>query len=252
MGVGLQLNVLDVSDPTAPREVGGSAPLSGFVQNVAVSGTVGYVAAGGGGLRVVDVSNPARPAVIGSLQTRGYAEGVAVSGTTVCLADGPYGLRVIDVSNPSNPAEIGSAFRRNYAFKVAMAGHYAYVAAAGASLPIVDLTNPAKPVQVATFAAPGYAYGLAVSGDTPGYGANPQRGEPNTTGSSCPILKGGWAVGRTSAVTQNRPMRSSAPWEASAKLRGLCIQAAILSERRKNYTICSSKQKRRTIPRCRL
>jgi hypothetical protein len=35
----------------------------------------------------------------------------------------------------------------------------------------------------------------------------PPQGEPNTTGSSCPILKGGWAVGRTSAVTQTRPTR---------------------------------------------
>ena len=75
-------------------------------------------------------------------------------------------------------------------------------------------------------------------------------GEPNTTGSSCPLLKGGWAVGRTSAVTQNRPMRSSAPWEASAKPRESCILPAILSERRKSYTICSSKQKRRTILCC--
>ena len=166
VGVGPRLMVLDVSDPTAPREVGGSAPFSGPVQDIAVSGTVAYVAAGGAGLQVVDVSNPTHPTEIGSLQTRGYAEGVAVSGTTVCLADGPYGLRVIDVSSPSNPTEIGSAFTRNYAFKVAMAGHYAYLAAAGAGLLIVDLTNPAKPVQVATFATPGYAYGLAVNGNT--------------------------------------------------------------------------------------
>ena len=39
------------------------------------------------------------------------------------------------------------------------------------------------------------------------YPRAPPQGEPNTTGSSCPILKGGWAVGRTSAVTQTRPTR---------------------------------------------
>ncbi len=166
LGVGPRLIVLDVSDPTAPREVGGSAPFSGAVQDVAVSGTIAYVAAGGGGLRVLDVSDPTLPAEIGSVHSRGYAEGVAVSGTTVGLADGPYGLRVIDVSNPANPTEIGSAFTRNYAFKVAIAGSYAYVAAAGAGLLIVDLTNPAKPLQVATLATPGYAYGLTVTGNT--------------------------------------------------------------------------------------
>jgi uncharacterized protein (TIGR03437 family) len=166
VGVGQRLIVLDVSNPSTPLEVGSSAPFADFVRDIAISGTVAYVATGGSGLHLLNVSDPIHPAEIGSLQVRGYAEGVAVLGTTVCLADGPYGLRVIDVSNPAAPAEIGSAFTRNYAFKVAMDGQYAYVAAAGAGLLIVDLTNPAKPSEVATLATPGYAYGLAVSGNT--------------------------------------------------------------------------------------
>lgn len=98
LGVGLRVIVLDVTDPTSPREVGSSTGFSDFVRDIAVSGTVAYVAAGGAGLRVLDVSDPTRPAEIGFLQSRGYAEGIAVSGTTVCAAYGPYGLRVIDVS----------------------------------------------------------------------------------------------------------------------------------------------------------
>jgi len=166
LGVGLRVIVLDVTDPTSPREVGSSPPFSDFVRDIAVSGTFAYVAAGGAGLRVLSVSDPTRPEQVGSVQLRGYAEGVAVSGTTVCLADGPYGLRVIDVSNPRSPAEVGFAFSRNYAFKVATDGRYAYVAAAGAGLLIADLTNRAKPSEVATLATPGYAYGVAVNSNT--------------------------------------------------------------------------------------
>ena len=166
VGVGLRLVVLDISNPADLREIGVTQPFPHFIEDIAISGALAYVAAGGAGLRVLDVSDPARPAEIGSLQLRGYAEGVAVSGTMVWLADGPYGLRVIDVSNPRNPTEIGSAFTRNYAFKVATDGRYAYVAAAGAGLLIADLTNPAKPSEVATLATPGYAYGLAVSDNT--------------------------------------------------------------------------------------
>ena len=162
VGVGLRLIVLDLSDPTSPREIGSSAPFADFVRDIAVSGTFAYVAAGGAGLRVLSVSDPTRPMEVGSIQLRGYAEGVAVSGATVVLADGPYGLRVIDVSNPSNATEVGSAFSLNYAFKVAIDGHYAYVAAAGAGLLIADLATPAKPREIATLATPGYAYGLAV------------------------------------------------------------------------------------------
>jgi uncharacterized protein (TIGR03437 family) len=208
VGVGQRLIVLDVTDPTTPREVGSSAPFADFVRDIAVSGTVAYVAAGGAGLHVLDVSDPAHPAEIGAVQLRGYAEGVAVSGTTVCLADGPYGLRVIDVLNPRNPTEVGSAFTRDYALKVAMAGHYAYVAAAGAGLLIADLTNPAKPSQVATFATPGRAYGLAVNGNTV-YVAGGWEGLAivDVTAKATPRLLGqyrteGWAMGVSVSGTQ--------------------------------------------------
>ena len=208
LGVGFRLIVLDTSDPTAPREVGASAPFVGAVRDVAVSGTIAYVATGGAGLRVLDVSDPTRPAEIGSLQSPGYAEGVAVSGTTVYLAQGPYGLRVIDVSNPRNPTEIGFAFTQNYAFKVAVDRRYAYVAAAGAGLLIADVTNPAKPAEVTTLATPGYAYGLAVSDNT-AYVAGGWEGllTVDVTSRDQPRLLGqhrttGWAFGVTLSGTQ--------------------------------------------------
>ncbi len=59
-----------------------------------------------GGLRVVDVSNPAQPREVGFYDTPGWAEGVAVSGAYAYVADGD-GLRVVDVSNPAQPREVG-------------------------------------------------------------------------------------------------------------------------------------------------
>ncbi|MEK7994635.1 MAG: hypothetical protein AAB403_12595 [Planctomycetota bacterium] len=69
VGVGLRLVVLDVSNPATMREVGATAPFPHFVEGVAVSGTHAYVAAGGAGLRVVDVSKPERPMEIGAWDT---------------------------------------------------------------------------------------------------------------------------------------------------------------------------------------
>jgi hypothetical protein len=165
VGVGLRLVVLDVSNPTDLREVGVTQPFPHFVEDIAISGTLAYVAAGGAGLRVVDISNPASPTEIGAWDSRGYSGGVAVTGTTVYLADGPYGLRVVDVSKPSQPIEVGSAYSMNYAFKVAVQGHHAYVAAAGAGLLIADVADPRHPVEVGSLATMGYAYGVAVAGN---------------------------------------------------------------------------------------
>jgi hypothetical protein len=164
VGVGLRLVVLNVTDPVTLTEVGTTAPFPYFVEDIAISGTRAYVAAGGAGLRVVDVSDPANPTEIGAWDSPGYAEGVAVSGKTVYLADGPYGLRAVDVSEPTNPIPLGAAFDMNYAFEVAVSGDYAYVAAAGAGLLIADVSDPAHPAEVGTLDTPGYAYGVAVAG----------------------------------------------------------------------------------------
>lgn len=166
LGVGLRLVVLDVSDPAQPHEVGVSAPLPHYVEHVAISGTLAYVAAGGGGLQVVSVADPAHPALVGGLDTLGYAEDVAVSGHVAYLADGPYGLRALDVSDPAHPAEIGSAYTMRYAYAVAVSGHLAYLAAGGAGLAVADVSDPAHPIELGALDTPGYAYGITVSGDT--------------------------------------------------------------------------------------
>lgn len=164
VGVGLRLVVLDVSNPVTPTEVGSTTPFPYFVEDVVVSDTLAYVAAGGAGLRVVNISDPTHPVEIGKWDSPGYAEGVAVAGSTVYLADGPYGLWVVDVSDPAQPQKVGSAYDMNYAFEVAVSGHYAYIAAAGAGLLIADVSDPAHPVEVASLDTPGYAYGVAISG----------------------------------------------------------------------------------------
>ncbi len=164
VGVGLRLVVLDVSNPITPSEVGSTTPFPYFVEDIAVSGTLAYVAAGGAGLRVVDVTTPTAPVEVGAWGSPGYAVGVAVAGNTVYLADGPYGLWAVDVSDPARPQKVGSAYDMNYAFEVAVSGHHAYIAAAGAGLLVADISDPAHPVEAGSLDTPGYAYGVAMSG----------------------------------------------------------------------------------------
>ena len=71
--------------------------------DVAVSGNYAYVAGGDGGLRIIDISNPAAPTEAGFYDTPGDARGVAVAGNYAYVADGKGGLRMIDISNPAAP-----------------------------------------------------------------------------------------------------------------------------------------------------
>ena len=166
VGVGLRLSVLDVSDPTALREVGATESLGWFAEDAAIAGDLVYVAAGGTGLHIVDVSVPSRPVVIGAYDTPGYAEGVAVAGRYAYVADGPGGLRIIDIADPASPTEAAVAYGLSYVFDVALSGSYAYLAAAGAGLLVADVSDPARPVELGRLDTPGYAYGIAVSENT--------------------------------------------------------------------------------------
>jgi len=129
---------------------------------VAITGSYVFIADFDSGLRVVDVSNLARPAKVGSYATPD-ARGVAVTRSHVYLAD-EYGLRVIDVSDPAYPTAISSYLAPDLAQGVAVARSYAYVADGGSGLRVVDVSDPTHPTEVGFYDTPGLAEGVAVAG----------------------------------------------------------------------------------------
>ncbi len=82
---------------------------------MAVSGTYAYVADWDPGLQVIDITNPASPQIVGSVDTPGSARGVAVSGTHAYVADYDSGLQILPVQcEPVGNAEntdIAATFR---------------------------------------------------------------------------------------------------------------------------------------------
>ncbi|MDI6756244.1 MAG: hypothetical protein QME78_17875 [Thermodesulfobacteriota bacterium] len=73
----------------------------GYAYGVAVSGNYAYVADGGSGLRIINISDPATPTEAGFYDTPGYAMGVAVSGDYAYVADGDAGLRIYQGYGPA-------------------------------------------------------------------------------------------------------------------------------------------------------
>ena len=157
-------------------ELLGSWPLfpRGPAQAVAVSGSYAYVATSGGGLQVIDVSDPVHPRRVGSDGTGNIAYDVAVSGNFAYVAEGGWGdgtnwhrLQVIDISDPANPRRAGvCAIDREHgeqAFEVAGSGSYAYVAAG--VLQVVDVSNPANPQRVGAVTSILDARAVALSGN---------------------------------------------------------------------------------------
>ena len=93
-----------------------------------------------GGLRLIDISDPASPTEVGFLDTQDFG-GVAVTGDLVLVA-GRFGLRVIDISDPTSPTEVGFLDTSGAAYGVAASGDLALVADSDGGLVIVQLPAP--------------------------------------------------------------------------------------------------------------
>jgi hypothetical protein len=91
LDVVLGLDILDVSNPTAPWRVGGCPIGAGVARRVVVTGTRAYVACEFGGVQVFDVAAPRAPRRIGG---NGSVDvfGVAAVGGQVWLGAGQDGL----------------------------------------------------------------------------------------------------------------------------------------------------------------
>jgi hypothetical protein len=115
------LVIVDISDPTCPREI---SVLAGpeFALNVVVHDALAYVSGRGSGLHIVDVADPARPRAIGRHRTTVFSALVAGRYAYVECEDD---LQVLDISDASHPQVV----RRfpEPASAVAVRGEHAYV-----------------------------------------------------------------------------------------------------------------------------
>ena len=113
---------------------------SGYAFGISVIGNYAYVAAYHAGIRIVDVSNVARPSLSGGLITAGKAKGITVVGNYAYITDLDAGITIIDVSNAAGPILRGGLGLSDIAQGITVVGKYAYVADSRAGIKIIDLT----------------------------------------------------------------------------------------------------------------
>ncbi len=173
--------IVDVSYPTNPTVVGcydtpGDTPWGKTSWDVFVSDDIAYVAAGAGGLRVLDVGDPTNPIELDYYYEDWWypARGVCVSDNMAYLVgrdidhDGgpfpwPYPwwgiLWILDVSDPANLVRVARYRIENYTNDVYVSGNTAYVALSyngpgDGGLLILDVTNLSSPIQLGLYATP--------------------------------------------------------------------------------------------------
>jgi hypothetical protein len=139
--------------------------LSGFPNGVAVAGDTVYVAAGGAGLHVIDVSNLSAPVRLATLPLPGNANEVRVAGGYAYVAAGSAGLQIVDVQDPAHPRLVGGVDTPGDATDLAVRGDRVYVADGPAGLQVIDVSARTAPVVTGSLDTPGNARGVDVVDD---------------------------------------------------------------------------------------
>lgn len=115
-------------------------------------------------VRLVDVSDPAAPAALGSYTFSQNVYGVRVSGTVAYAAIDFDGLGMIDVSDPAAPAPLGTYGFAGQALSVDVSGTTAVVSNRLSGLEVIDASDPTAPVSKGSYFTEGYAIDVKAVG----------------------------------------------------------------------------------------
>jgi len=117
-----------------------------------------------GDLRIVDISNPSSPVIVGFIDTLSSADDVSVNYPYAYVVGQNDGLHIIDISNPKTPIEIGSE-SISWPTTVVVKDSYAYVSKYWGGFDIVDISDPSSPQTVgAGSQSERYSFDLYIDG----------------------------------------------------------------------------------------
>jgi hypothetical protein len=125
----------------------GRYPVIAYAEDIQVQAGRAYIASEyGGGLQIVDISNPQSLMQIGSY-AQIYASSLEVRDNLAYVTDpvGNGGLHIIDISTVTKPVQIGHYDDWYREWDVQLVGDLAYVAAEKDGLLIIDVSDPISP-----------------------------------------------------------------------------------------------------------
>jgi hypothetical protein len=151
------LIIVDVSDPENPSLV---SLFGEHFRYVSVVGDYAYLYSSSSGhlLSVVDISNPADPALVGSCELEGSGDiwDLIVESNYAFLTDHSFhAIHVVDIADPTNPSYLTTYDAPQDVKSVFVLEDYAYLSAGDYGLQILDISIPENPVFVGSYDTPG-------------------------------------------------------------------------------------------------
>ncbi len=169
------LQVVDISDPTDPQVVS-VLDMKYNAEEVAIAGQYLYypdslvmqeVQDGKPQLHVIDISTPANPVEVNSVEIGAscpVVTAVIASERVLYVGDNSRGICTFDITNPQTPILIDRIPDIAPVMDLSMGGGV-LLAASWSNVTVLDLADPIHPVVRETIVTPGLAYGVAYQED---------------------------------------------------------------------------------------
>jgi hypothetical protein len=124
-----------------------------------------YLAGSGGGLRILDVSQPGDPRPFNHQPLPISGRRIEVDGILAYMSSA-IGLHIVNIFNPENPVLVSTYDTTGYGRDLDYESGYVYLAAGSSGLLVIDVTKPANP-NLAGYCKPtrSDAHGVAVAGN---------------------------------------------------------------------------------------
>jgi hypothetical protein len=133
--------VADIADPTNPSFVGDV--WMDDPRDISLAGSYAIASDGVSGVKMIDVSYPSSPRIVGAVGLGGRTDGVAISGDFAYSANNV--LRIVDISNPVSPLPVGMIDTGDDTHGVSVAEPYVYVTDSHTGFQIIDVSDPTIP-----------------------------------------------------------------------------------------------------------
>ena len=246
LDTGQRLVMLELSDSVMPVETGGidsPSEASGMpIEDLAFSGTriFATLAGPGGGLWIVDVSNPSSPQHVAFLRLEGsILGGLAVADDSVFMVgdpgrefrteDSPPGkpaMLVLDVSDPQNPSVRGSLGGSTWGSRARVVTEPPVAYLVGPTgLHLIDIGDPSEPQEIGSLMDPDSAPIRYVDDDMGVAGYRPSESSPRSI-----AIQGGYAyvASGSNGLSIVDVSTSASPSDAGSIFTGFTQEVAAL------------------------
>lgn len=191
------LRVVNIANKSAPYEVGRYQSWN-RISDLVVDGNYAYLVFGfmgtGGGLQIIDISNPHTPTLTGTFYLSEDLWGVAVAYPYAYIGSS-NAVRILNVSDPTNPVLV-KTYSTTYPVKdIVVVGDYAYIAGGTDGLRIINVADPSNPTELGSCDTPGEALRIDIAGSY-AYVADKQGGLRiiNVSVPTAPVEVGHYAI----------------------------------------------------------